>query len=819
MKKWVSLLLVLSMLLGILSSCAKSDDEELGFLSNLENVEMLTREDWVVLLGQTFGMDQYMGEASYFSDVSQTSSLYPYAQSCYEWELFVYESSQLCPDELASREFVAVTALLATGIYNELEKEQLLEVALNECIVYVENGDWEAPISYAEGVVAATIARELYLNYIPEDIIVIVTTENATDLTHLTPDEISFYGSSYGGQTSTSPSETDADISTDDTIDDVSEDEKMPQVDDNVDSFEDGEPEDYVDVFGKDEMFATLLEVDSEIAEDWETGTIFMAPPTEYYPEGFPYKVVSIEIDGDVSIVEVDTPTFEEMYEELYVNATLTPDFSNMVLAEGFTLTGIANSLSSSEITPRSVGNPIYISHTIENVQSATKLSTGTSATFSVSLTNGKMAITPEWDNQKLKIDRLIPTLPTEATGVMLDDLTKFEETNFVKSLPFSYGSLLDTDETRGWEEVLNVEDKFSGGYDVSGSLELKNFQVSTTIDWKYFMPQKLVIQVSGDITPSLKVTGKLDKEIAIGTVPIPVPQVPGLTIELSLFLYTSVSGEIAVKVVCSNSCKLEYSSGSVKRAVNNTVTPELESKIDIEGGAGFSAGLAYLKQDFIDVSAKIGVNLSAEGSVKIEKTSTTEETTVDNEISSVKTSEITLSISSEAKLAYPIVTLEVGGKSNSWANKLGLKYTWNITDKNNAKNNITLFSEIKPFYTITVTEDVLDEDIEESEENLELEDGYNEFASLVMDKILFTLDAGNSEQIKFSSFPSGENINHVTFYTTDSSIAQVSSTGNITGVGDGTAYVYARTPSGGYQVCVVSVTGDEHKFTADDFL
>lgn len=837
MKRLISLLLVISMFLGILSSCAKEEEANESILNNLGNIEMMTRDEWVILLGQTFGMDQYYGEGAYFSDVTQNSVSYPYVQSSYEWGVFEFESDQLKPDELASREFVAVTALLATGIFRELDKDSLMTIAEDECVVYVEGGDWNAPISHAEGEVAAAIAREMYLNYERPEAIEFTLTDAATDLSYLSPGQMSYAGSSTGG-TSSSGSSSGGQSSSGTTSNNDNEDVYTQDSESGIIDNENFSDEDISNILDEEnsslnldsytetlnsqlESLTEIVVVDSAIAEDWDEGTIFMAPPTDYYPEGFPYKVVSVEIEGEDAFVEVVIPDFEDVYEELYLHTTVTPDFSQMVLSEGITFAGGNALLTSETVQPVEKTGITNLSYKQTNEMTvATPMASFVNKTFEVNLTKGTMSFSPYWENSKLSIGGIVPTLPFEATGVMLDDLSKFSETNFIKSVPISYGTLLDTDETRGWEEMLNVEEKYSGGYDITGSISLENFEISTTIDWKFLTPREVVIQMSGDIIPALKVKGKVSGEISIGTVPIPIPQVPGLSVELALFLYTDASGELSVKAVCSNSVKIEYSSGSVKKVQNNTVTPQIESKIQIEAGAGFRAGLVYIKSDLIDVSAKVGVYASTEASIVAEKSESVTQVSTDNVEANLKITEISLKVANEVNLAYPIVTLAIGGKSGSWVNKIGLSYSWSILDKDNAPMSVSLTNEVTPFYLITVETEITEEEVEEiEEENDEIEEDYNEFAMLVIDKYLYSLETGGKEQIKISQFPSGENINHVTFTSTNPSVATVSSTGSITAVGGGSAQIYATTPSGGLQVCAVKVNGDGNGYKAEDFL
>ena len=83
-KRILSLLLAIVMALGIfpLSSCGKQSENTPA--NNSQAPQYATREEWIELLAQTFGLDEFQEQNAYFSDVTADQTLFPYVQSCVE---------------------------------------------------------------------------------------------------------------------------------------------------------------------------------------------------------------------------------------------------------------------------------------------------------------------------------------------------------------------------------------------------------------------------------------------------------------------------------------------------------------------------------------------------------------------------------------------------------------------------------------------------------------------------------------------------------------------------------------------------------------
>lgn len=74
----------------------------------------VTRYEWLEMLGEQLGINEYTNESSYFSDVHSENPYYPYIQSAVEWNV-IDVATDFEGDDYASGKFIALTAMRAVG--------------------------------------------------------------------------------------------------------------------------------------------------------------------------------------------------------------------------------------------------------------------------------------------------------------------------------------------------------------------------------------------------------------------------------------------------------------------------------------------------------------------------------------------------------------------------------------------------------------------------------------------------------------------------------------------------------------------------------
>ena len=133
-------LILMSCMLFIFTGCGKGaanagnsvDGSESGAASS-----QLTREEYVGLVGQYFGLDNYETEQDFFTDVSVANRYYSNIQACAEWDV-IRKDNTFRPTEEATVEFALATAVRAIG----LDELQLTEDSVDDRVLadfYVNN--------------------------------------------------------------------------------------------------------------------------------------------------------------------------------------------------------------------------------------------------------------------------------------------------------------------------------------------------------------------------------------------------------------------------------------------------------------------------------------------------------------------------------------------------------------------------------------------------------------------------------------------------------------------------------------------------------
>lgn len=100
-----------------------------------ENV--VSRYEWLEMLGEQFGITEYDNQSPYFKDVESDNPYFAYVQSAVEWDI-IDEEKKFHGEDAATEEFVALTTMRAIGRYRvqiymgtdkEPDKSDYLETA------------------------------------------------------------------------------------------------------------------------------------------------------------------------------------------------------------------------------------------------------------------------------------------------------------------------------------------------------------------------------------------------------------------------------------------------------------------------------------------------------------------------------------------------------------------------------------------------------------------------------------------------------------------------------------------------------------------
>ncbi len=663
MKKFFSLVLAFLLTLSTLTGCV---DTHFRFKDDTS----LTRGQWIEQLAATFGMDDFEKDEAYFSDVPATDSIYTAAQSCYEWNVLRDIGKKLKKNDGASLEFAVSTAIYATGVdlSNEVGKNDR-EKAINYA---VENGIIPSGLNYSKWVTAEQ-SQELL---------------SAAQLAYLnqsfTPvDKVKFL----------------------DTVSDQRNSNELTAINEGEYLIRNRKP---------------------------NVGDVLIAPGTPENPDGVAIKITEITDNGDGTYtVKTCTPELYEVFDEVEYAGVAIPKFEDIIPADGVQITQGSTispvsyqtdedvSYKTMALNYASTDKPVVATlGSLSNDSDIIPLGIGDSKetalsfTATCNFTKGTVSINPAWSNASINIEQLLTGSGSATPNKGSDDqyneslvsgewfkkTSVFPDKNLFGKNPYDNDKAIEdyksgkisADELRnalkksqtkdGLEKTPNITNKFSGGYEIVGSVSISDL---------YFIPkyklktakvlgidtgvptgiESFSIETNYSVSASLSVKGKLENELTVCSIPVSLGGVG--TLKFDLIIYAELNGEIAVKASISNNTKTEYSSGKTKKTTTQSSSASAEANLEFETGPKIKAKLSLCAIPFIDAGVSAAVKVKSSGAIKY---STDWSETDDNFVINRKTT-----MGYNLDLYVPIVKLSIGTDKSTLANKLNIKFTWTL--------------------------------------------------------------------------------------------------------------------------------------------
>ena len=349
-KRFISVVMAMIMLVSFITSaaCGKETSSE-----NAEGTEMadeiLTREQWIIGLGSAFGMNDYVTEQAFFTDVDSTEEVYPFLQSCAEWGIFEETGGKFDPQGKTTREYAVQTAVIASEVLKNITDDSIYK----ECISYAEKKgiltsdkkDYLAEsITYEEGQKILDWAVDEYQN---REFVEYSDVEMNEEIIDMTSSNI--------------------------------------QVDENT---------------------VVIPEGNQELHE----GDVFITPATIDAPDGVAEKVASVSYDENGNqIVETVDPELQEIYNKLDFAVRAVPEASDIIVSDGVTLASVddGNSMAFANATTCDLSDGLQIETDNYNSANNRLLSAGSSYGFEVNFTKGSVKLNPSWETSfgKFKAD------------------------------------------------------------------------------------------------------------------------------------------------------------------------------------------------------------------------------------------------------------------------------------------------------------------------------------------------------------------------------------------------------------------------------
>lgn len=651
-KRWTGFITAFVILAGTLffAGCGeKAEKNKEGYV---------TRGQWIVMLAETFGMDTYGSDTPYYVDIDAGSDLFVPVQAAREWKvLSVWQTKKLEPDRLVTGEEAAGMAAIAAGFSvhddqfdrkGNYDSTAAVSYAIAQGILKPDK-DLTENMTLEECEAALAAAQYLYLNQPVKEEIRAAVREDLVDFGEMPPDSIGIDGNIVtlsGGVAKVAPDEHGG-------------------------------------------LQAAVQMGNEEVT--LEAGSVFVTAPTAEYPFGIAYKVLSVqEADGEVRIT-TQPPSLAELYDELVVHATVSANPENIIWAEGVSAASAfrgENALhAEGSFAPTRYPAGMLSSRNTASRLSGTEWQDNSGYSYDFEFSSG--AYEKTWSSRNSAVIG-------DGAGAQA-----LEDSNFV------YYNTPDIEDFNGssdsWTRNLDMENKFSAGYKITGNLTIHALTVTTDVEYykvdallweiETSIPESAALQVSSDISASLKLEGNLNERLKIATVPIPIAAT-GLTVSVDLYLYVDASGVLQVEASLGSVAKVEWEAlAKLRHSVAAEAQSEVQMAVDIDFGAELAASLnAFGAVKIMDAGVKAGGSLEAEAGIIGSCEAVTEE--------GVTTQTYTESMYITSKLYVPIVSLYVGGEDSLIA-KAGISGSWDIMGKDKGAHCITLIEEKWVIWTL----------------------------------------------------------------------------------------------------------------------
>lgn len=763
-KKYIALLLVVTILINILPGCSNKSSVD-------SDKVYLTRAGWIKQLCETMNLDSYNQEIPYYSDIASDEEIFPYVQAAYEWGI-ISDSKEFKPNDIATFGFMATTAVLASeGDYKQFdvgdESDAIIAYAKMSHLISTNLADNQLNdgITIDDAENALLVMQHIYLSQDRESVENIQLDDSVVDIRDKKSDVIS-----------------------------IDEDEYL---------------------------------ISQEYADKLSEGSVFISPGDNENPSGIAKKVKYKEDNGDGTYrILTSQPEISEVYKEIQYYGTVVPSIEDVVTSDGVELVcdnGESN-VYTSNIIEHNNTSFISTSNTAENKLISDK-DVISKFEFNVNFTNGKVSVGDGFN--KIESDYFTP-LVSKNTGIDKEELGQFfKKTGYIpskqmrqaeKDLEDNMNLYREGEITLGelqqrcnlnnsGTEKIFAENQYSGGYEITGKITLEDFYITPDICFKKMLGvpydiESFSIGVGNSITNELSIKGTLKDELTIAQFNIPFGET-GIEVKIKLKLVADINGNITAKLEVQNEEKLSYKDGKFK--ATNTKTSSVSGNINVKltAGAKIEVVLEFFKMGVADFS--IDCKFVAKASGELKETTTFEKDEKDNTVTVTKEGVVIPKV----EMFFPVIDIKVGYDDHTLMAKLKITKELHFVKEGEGWSKIFIGEDDKKtVYKFSESAPIKEDDgnNETLVENTENTEGSKFFD---VSDYYIALKKGESKTITVDVMPEGYNNSDLKWSSSDESVATVNN-GKINSVSAGTCIISVSINDGEYvQNCTVTVTDE----------
>lgn len=803
MKRFIALLLVITTLITSilgLSGCSSKQTAQLSY------------GQWLTLVNDSFGMESYLSDEPYFTNIDESNPYYSTVQISKEWDIISGDYIDI-EKELTWKDAIITLVNAGNFISSDASEEEKIECGIENFDSSIRKYWMNRNIEADKAIVLLAKAQELWANKkITERVEKIDYRDNVVDLSENKGSPI------YNQQNNT-----------------------------------------------------IIL---NENSDNINVGDICIVPDENNKLEKRYIKVDSVEeIDGNKIITPSnDELKLEDVYEELHIEETLKPTAENTIIYDG---NGNIVPMSASVVPQSSTSTTPQIVTLAKTNNTSGNIVNCASNSHSFTVDDYKVKLSYNLDGElDLSVSVEMPNMLNEAIAKKGHSL-RFSVGADISDLEVSHGFDWGCD-WKGIIPVPTLDSaELKIDYTVKQKLGFKYFGEEKFIaaprysngNGKFLTNFKRAIMKrdDGDVYGAETIASK--KEIKICS--LNIYSVGVAKICLDVVATVSVNGTIEITITESGSKGVEYKNGNLRFIKTNERSVDVQAKAKVEGTLGFGPAL-YVKgldKRLVGVEVKVGVGASASLKAHLadEQMHLIEELNFNDmtpeqanlvaqagknisadavDIQAVAEAQggiYEAQAGAEVKLhvdwcidvkAYGLLSVGVSDQSYlvDFLNTKKITLSVSILNEKNAtffnmhvdnfewldasynwgkdasKNNCSL--NYIPFDKGT-NEEITEEDITESENNI------NVGENLVLSTMNVNMEVGQNFLVEIDSLPKGYTVQDIVFSSKDDNIAKISNKGVITAIGEGCTVIYASTKDKKYNaiVAIIVKTATEVEF------
>ena len=289
-------------------------------------------------------------------------------------------------------------------------------------------------------------------------------------------------------------------------------------------------------------------------------------------------------------------------------------------------------------------------------------------------------------------------------------------------------------------------------------------------------------------------------------TVKLPVANVPGmdLTLQISLKVYTNGKAEIVLTQ--SNADGFEIKNEKLRLIKDHHGEANCNANASLNTSVLSNLSLCLITQPLMDAEIELGAKISAKGKLHLYD-SDGKKKSMDTDIATdllVATTQANKNSLSCVDLSGNWIAKLKLNSSNSVLGKYGLSHTFNLLENKNSD----IFAGVKHLENwITVKACTRDD-----RNNLEDPEDMNANEDIKIDTYAIILNINESKNIDIDELPDSYTNDDLVFSSSDTSIAKVSSNGEVTGIKKGNAIIDIKTKDKKYVIhCNVIVLDSKY--------